>query len=53
MATTYLGNSSSGIGFSELMVLGRGVVAPAELIDALFTLCSVGVIRFEEPKPKG
>ena len=48
-----LGLLQAGGRFSELMVLGRGVVAPAELIDALFTLCSVGVIRFEEPKPKG
>jgi len=45
-----LGLLQAGGRFSELMVLGRGVVAPAELIDALFTLCSAGAIRFEEPK---
>lgn len=46
-----LGLLQAGERFSELIVLGRGVVAPAELIDALFTLSSVGVIRFDEPKP--
>ena len=47
-----LGLLQAGGRFSELMVLGRGVVAPAELIDALYTLLAANVVRFEEPKPK-
>ncbi len=47
-----LGLLQAGGRFSELMVLGRGVVAPAELIDALYTLLSANVVKFEEPKPK-
>jgi uncharacterized protein (TIGR02266 family) len=47
-----LGLLQAGGRFSELMVLGRGVVAPAELIDALYTLLTASIIRFEEPKAK-
>ncbi len=47
-----LGLLQAGGRFSELMVLGRGVVAPAELIEALYTLCSAGVVRFEDPRAK-
>ncbi len=45
-----MGLLQAGERLKELMVLGRGVVAPNELVDALYALQCAGAIRFEEPK---